>query len=98
MSRRRRDRAWRQRCRRDRVSNLLREQVLEDILELERYAKARGHSLVELAIAWLAAHQPVASVIAGATSPAQVAANAAGASWTLSAEEVAEVAELAPAL
>ena len=32
----------------------------------------RGRSMVELAIAWIVAHRPVASVIAGATSPEQV--------------------------
>ena len=39
---------------------------------LGEYARARGHSLLELAIAGLASRPGVASVIAGATSPAQV--------------------------
>ena len=41
------------------------------------FAAERGHTVLDLAVAWLLAHEPVASVIAGATSPAQVRANAA---------------------
>ena len=41
------------------------------------FAEARGHTLLELAISWLLSRPAVASVIAGATSPEQVAANAA---------------------
>ncbi|MFL5538125.1 MAG: aldo/keto reductase, partial [Longimicrobiaceae bacterium] len=40
---------------------------------------------------WLLAHDPVVSVIAGATSPEQVRANAGAAGWKLTAEEMAEV-------
>jgi aryl-alcohol dehydrogenase-like predicted oxidoreductase len=47
--------------------------------------------LLELAIAWLLAHAPVASVIAGATKPEQVRANAAAAAWTLSPSDLAEI-------
>jgi aryl-alcohol dehydrogenase-like predicted oxidoreductase len=59
---------------------------------LGEVARERGHSLLELAIAWLAAQDGVASVIAGATSPAQVAANAAAAAWTLTDDDLAAVA------
>lgn len=60
------------------------------------WATERGHSVLELALAWLAAKPVVASVIAGATSPAQVRANAAAATWVLTPEEVAEIDALAP--
>ena len=60
----------------------------------EAFAAARGHTITELAIAWLLAQPAVTSVIAGATRPEQVEANAAAAAWTLSAEEAAEVAAL----
>ena len=53
----------------------------------EAFAAERGHSLTELAIAWLLAQPAVASVIAGATTPDQVAANAAAAGWVLSAKD-----------
>jgi aryl-alcohol dehydrogenase-like predicted oxidoreductase len=58
---------------------------------LEAYAADHGHTIGELAIAWLLAKQPVASVIAGATRPEQVVENVAAATWTLSPDEVAEV-------
>ena len=63
-----------------------------DVVErLAVYAEARGHTLLELALSYLAAHAPVASVIAGATSPAQVRANAAATgAWALT-PELAEV-------
>ncbi len=55
------------------------------------FAEARNHSTVELAIAWLLAQPQVSSVIAGATRPDQVEANARAADWTLTREEVAEL-------
>jgi aryl-alcohol dehydrogenase-like predicted oxidoreductase len=63
---------------------------------LGEMAAASGHTLLELAISWLASHQVVASVIAGATSGEQVRANVAAAGWRLSAEEMAEVDRIAP--
>jgi aryl-alcohol dehydrogenase-like predicted oxidoreductase len=63
---------------------------------LKAFAAARHHTLLELAFSWLASRSPVASVIAGATSPEQVRANAAAANWSLSREELAEIDRLAP--
>lgn len=62
---------------------------------LENWAQARGHTILELAFAWLLGHPVVSSVIAGATSAEQVNANAATAEWRLTPEEVAEVGALA---
>jgi aryl-alcohol dehydrogenase-like predicted oxidoreductase len=63
-----------------------------DVAErLEAFAVARGRTPVEAAIAWLLAKPAVVSVIAGATQPDQVVANAAAASWEMTADEVAEV-------
>ncbi|MSQ30546.1 MAG: aldo/keto reductase [Dehalococcoidia bacterium] len=63
-----------------------------DIVEaLGAFAQERGHTLLELAFSWLATQPVVASVIAGATSPEQVRANAEAATWRLSAEELAAV-------
>ena len=70
----------------------------ENFAKVEAYvafATERGHSVTELAVAWLLAQPSVTSVITGATKPAQVAANVAAASWTLSPAEAAEVAALA---
>jgi aryl-alcohol dehydrogenase-like predicted oxidoreductase len=62
---------------------------------LSSWAEERGHDMLDLAFAWLLGHDVVSSVIAGATKPEQVAANAATAGWKLTAEEVAEVTKLA---
>ena len=61
------------------------------IAELEAFAGQRGRTLLELAFSWLLHDEVVASVIAGATSPAQVEQNIRAAQWTLSAEELAEI-------
>ena len=61
------------------------------IENLEAFGKARGHSLLDVAIAWLAAQPVVSSIIAGATKPEQVELNAKAGEWELSAEDVAEV-------
>lgn len=64
-------------------------------MEAERWAQARGHTLLELAIAWLLATPVVSSVIAGVSNPEQVEANARAAGWTLTPQEKAEVDKLA---
>jgi aryl-alcohol dehydrogenase-like predicted oxidoreductase len=61
---------------------------------LTGYAASRGHTLLELAIGWLASHAPVASVIAGAKTAEQAKANAGASGWRLSAEEMSAVAKL----
>jgi aryl-alcohol dehydrogenase-like predicted oxidoreductase len=62
---------------------------------LERFAGDRGRPLVEVAIgAPLAHYPPVTSVIAGATKPEQVRANAAAAQWTPSEDDLAELDSL----
>lgn len=58
---------------------------------LEEFAKSRGHTLLELAFSWLLSHGAVSSVIAGATKPEQVRANASASGWNLTADELAEV-------
>ena len=58
---------------------------------LERFAEERGHTIGELAIAWLLANPLVSSVIAGATKPEQVVANARASDWRLSADDMAEI-------
>ncbi len=56
---------------------------------LTAFAEERGHTVGELAVAWLAAQEGVTSVIAGATTPEQVRANTAAAAWTLTSEDLA---------
>jgi aryl-alcohol dehydrogenase-like predicted oxidoreductase len=59
--------------------------------ELSVFVRSRGHTLLDLAFSWLLARPNVASVIAGATAPEQVEANAKAASWALTAEDLTEV-------
>lgn len=52
------------------------------------FARAHGHSLAELALAWLLHRRMVCSVVAGATSTTQLAANARAAEWQLDGDEL----------
>ena len=67
------------------------DEQFDRIEALAGFAEERGHTLHELAIAALASTPGIASVIAGATKPEQVRANAAAASWQLSQDELAGV-------
>jgi aryl-alcohol dehydrogenase-like predicted oxidoreductase len=59
---------------------------------LREFAAAHGHTLLELAFAWLAGQDGVASVIAGATTRDQVLANvSAGNGWRLSPEKLKDI-------
>jgi aryl-alcohol dehydrogenase-like predicted oxidoreductase len=66
----------------------------DTIEALEGFAAERGRSLLEVAIAGLAARPTVASVIAGATAPEQVRQNAAAGQWEPSAEDLATLNDL----
>ncbi len=59
--------------------------------KLRSFASERGHSLVQLAIGWLAAHPEVSTVIAGATRPEQVEQNATATDVELSASDMAAI-------
>jgi aryl-alcohol dehydrogenase-like predicted oxidoreductase len=63
---------------------------------LAQYAESHGRRLLDLAISWLMSRSPVASVIAGATTPEQVRRNVLAATWRLSPEELDELNEIAP--
>ena len=63
-----------------------------DLLEaLDEYTRARGVSMLEVAIGALLARPEVASVIAGATKPQQVEANASAGGWSPSGDDLAEL-------
>ncbi|MBM2823459.1 MAG: Aldo/keto reductase [Thermoleophilia bacterium] len=61
---------------------------------LKRFADERGHGLLDLAISALVSTPGIGSVIAGATKPEQVRANAAAASWHLGADDLELLATL----
>ena len=66
-----------------------------DLVEaLEEYARERGVSMLAVAICSLLAREPVASVIAGATRPEQVEANAAAATWQPTPGDLAALEQL----
>lgn len=73
-------------------------QNFELMERLEAFAKERGHTILELAISWLVAQPVVSSVIAGATSPEQVRANAEAAKWELYPEDLEEIDRITQAL
>ena len=66
----------------------------DTIEALTAFGAERGHSLLDVAIAGLAARPAVTSVIAGATSAEQVQANAAAGAWRLTADDVAALDEV----
>lgn len=74
----------------------LNDENLAKVEGLIAFAEARGHTILELAFSWLLARPAVASVIAGAMTPAQIQGNASAAAWKLSAAELAEIDRLAP--
>jgi len=82
-----------------RIQSWGRESVLTDetfdVLEkLEAFAAERGVTLLDVAIGGLAAQPAVSSVIAGATTPEQVAKNVAAGNWSPSAADVAALDEI----
>ena len=62
-------------------SHLVTEDRLDRVDRLTKWCEANDHTLLELAIGWLAAQPSVGSVIAGASTPAQLRANVAAVEW-----------------
>ena len=75
-------------------NELLTDENLDTVEQLIAWAEARDHTILDLAFAYLLAHKPVASVIAGATKPSQVRGNVEAAGWRLTPEDVREVRAL----
>ena len=64
---------------------------------LQAFADERGVTMLHVAFGWLLAQEPVAAVIAGATTPEQIRANAeAGTAWTPSADDLTAIDEIFP--
>ncbi len=78
-------------------ADVLTDDNLARVEGLIAFAESRGHTLLELAFSWLLARPLVASVIAGATSPAQVRGNAAAAGWEPTGAELAATDAIVPA-
>jgi aryl-alcohol dehydrogenase-like predicted oxidoreductase len=58
---------------------------------LAEFAKGHGHTMLELAVSWLAAQPAVASIIAGAKTPEQVKSNASAANWKMTPDDLAAI-------
>jgi aryl-alcohol dehydrogenase-like predicted oxidoreductase len=76
------------------ADRMLTDRNFDTVERLEEFAQGHGHTLLELAISWLASQPSVSSVISGATKPEQVEQNATAAEWKLSTEELAEVDQI----
>lgn len=77
--------------------SLFTEDNYNKLAKLEAFATARGHTVGDLAIAWLLAKPWISTVIAGARKLEQVTANLKAAAWKLTAEEVAELDNISEA-
>ncbi|RZS37499.1 aryl-alcohol dehydrogenase-like predicted oxidoreductase [Herbihabitans rhizosphaerae] len=78
-----------------------RQRLLEDapwerIEKLRAFAEERRITMSTLAIGWLTAQSSVGSVIAGATTPEQVIANAAASTWNPTPEDLDAIDEICP--
>ena len=70
----------------------------ERLAALQSFADERGVGMLQVAFGWLLAQQPVAAVIAGATTPEQIRANAAaGTAYTPTADDLVELDRICPA-
>jgi 1-deoxyxylulose-5-phosphate synthase len=77
-----------------RFASRLARPTLETVQRLDAWAHDSGHSVTELALAWLASRPAVSTIIAGTRRPEQVVANARAADWKLSPDDLAEVERL----
>jgi aryl-alcohol dehydrogenase-like predicted oxidoreductase len=75
-------------------SGVLERANFDTITALQKFAEDRGHTLIELALGWLASQPFVSSIIAGATRPEQLEENARSLDWRLTPEELAEVDDI----
>ncbi|WCO68122.1 aldo/keto reductase [Iamia majanohamensis] len=75
----------------ERSADFIDDDRLAVVERLIAWCEERDHTLLDLAISWHTSHPLVASVISGATRPDQVRANVAASTWSLTAEDRAEV-------
>ena len=75
----------------DRAARALNDTTFDKVEALAAWAAKHDHTVLDVAFAWLIAQPEVSSVIAGATTPGQVTANAAAGRWTLSRQQVDEI-------
>jgi aryl-alcohol dehydrogenase-like predicted oxidoreductase len=77
-------------------TRLLADAPWDRIEKLRAFADERGLPMATVAIGWLLAQKPVGSVIAGATTPEQVTANAAAPQWHPTPDDLLALDEICP--
>jgi aryl-alcohol dehydrogenase-like predicted oxidoreductase len=77
------------------ASRYFNDETMVIVEALIAFAEAHGRTLLELSFAWLASHDVIPSIIAGASRPEQVVANVAALEWQLTDDEVAEIDRIA---
>jgi aryl-alcohol dehydrogenase-like predicted oxidoreductase len=80
----------------DRAKDEMSDDRMARVAALDALARESGHSVLDLAFAWLLSRPSVASVIAGATRPEQITANVAAGAWSLGDDVIARVDAISP--
>jgi len=80
----------------ERAAQLLTDQALSNVEALTALAADSGHTVLELAVAWLLSRPAVSSVIAGASWPEQVRDNVRAGEWELGDEMLAAIDGVVP--
>ena len=76
------------------ADRLVNEANFDTVEKLEGFTREREHTMVELAMSWLAAQPEVSSVIAGASKPEQVSENVKSVNWKMTPEELKAIDRL----
>ena len=74
-----------------RVRRWLSQDTLGLVAALDEFAQERGHTVTELAIAWLLAKPDISVVLAGMRNLSQLETNVYATEWSLSDEDLAEI-------
>jgi aryl-alcohol dehydrogenase-like predicted oxidoreductase len=78
----------------DRLKLFITDHNLAVVERLSNWVSDRDRSLLDLAFSWLLSKPEIPSVIAGATSSAQVLANSQASGWSISSLEMDEINDL----
>ena len=78
----------------DRAKRAMSDDNFSKVERLAAYAAQSGHTILDLAMSWLASQPHIPSVIAGATSADQARQNAAAVTWQMNDDELSQVDEL----
>ncbi len=77
--------------RNQRMQSQLNSETLGKVSALRKWAEQRDHTVGELALSWLLSRPEVSTIIAGATRPEQVDANAKAAEWKLTEDDLKQI-------